>query len=143
MRQIVEAAGIEFPVAVDTDGRLSGALGFRVVPSAVFCEADGAVAYRHAADCDIADPRVRWNLARFLDGRPLREPQADDPPLSPEALALFAQGRWEDALALDPGNFLIRSQIWVARHPERFYPTVDRAWQERQLELEGYEGPLP
>jgi hypothetical protein len=55
-----------------------------------------------------------------------------------EALAL-----WREALAADPENFLIRSQIWALEHPERFWPAVDREWQEQQLMREGYEGPLP
>jgi hypothetical protein len=50
---------------------------------------------------------------------------------------------WRQALALDPANFLIRSQIWALEHPERFWPAVDRDWQELQLLKEGYDGPLP
>jgi len=76
---------------------------------------------------------------------------------NPDALALFASGvdlhqrgdivgalkSWRAALEIDPDNFLIRSQVWVVEHPEHFYPTVDRAWQERQLMREGYDQPLP
>jgi hypothetical protein len=40
-------------------------------------------------------------------------------------------------------NFLIRSQIWAAEHLERFWPVVDREWQERQLIADGYGKPLP
>jgi hypothetical protein len=38
---------------------------------------------------------------------------------------------------------VIRSQIWVAEHPKRFYPVVDRNWQEPRLLEEGYDKPLP
>jgi hypothetical protein len=54
-----------------------------------------------------------------------------------------ALATWREALSADPDNFLVRSQIWVAEHPERFYPAVDRAWQELQLVKEGYDKPLP
>jgi hypothetical protein len=50
---------------------------------------------------------------------------------------------WRRALALDPDNFLIRSQIWAAEKPERFWPVVDREWQQAQLLREGYDKPLP
>ncbi|MEX0816928.1 MAG: tetratricopeptide repeat protein [Gaiellales bacterium] len=77
--------------------------------------------------------------------------------MSPEALELFARGvalyaagdadealaLWRDALALDPDNFVVRSQIWALEHPDRFYPAVDREWQELQLVKEGYDKPLP
>jgi hypothetical protein len=63
---------------------------------------------------------------------------------------LFCQGlrdeailTWRRALAIDPENFVIRSQIWVVEHPERFDPVVDCDWQEQQLLAEGYDKPLP
>jgi tetratricopeptide (TPR) repeat protein len=62
--------------------------------------------------------------------------------------ALYQQGRVEEALTnwkaareLDPDNFTVRKQIWMVEHPERFYPTIDSAWQKEQLVLEGYVRP--
>jgi tetratricopeptide (TPR) repeat protein len=62
--------------------------------------------------------------------------------------ALYQQGHVDDALAwwkkaraLDPPNFTVRKQIWMVEHPERFYPTIDAAWQKEQLVLEGYVPP--
>lgn len=37
------------------------------------------------------------------------------------------------ALKLDPVNYVIRKQIWVIEHPERFHPEIDWAWQRDQL----------
>lgn len=156
VRPIVEEREVEFPVLVDRGSALGAALGFRVVPSGAFVDADGVVRYRHTDDFDIGDPRVRWNLERFLTGEPTESP-ADGAPMAREALELFARGAavytggrtkealslWRQALAHDPDNFVIRSQIWVAEHPERFYPVVDRDWQELQLMKEGYDKPLP
>ncbi len=45
----------------------------------------------------------------------------------------------DEALKLDPENFLIRKQRWYIRHPERFSPTIDIAWQQEQLEKEKAE----
>lgn len=47
------------------------------------------------------------------------------------ALKLF-----KSALALDRGNYLIRKQIWMVEHPERFFPEIDWAWQSEQLRKE-------
>jgi len=147
---------VSFPVIVDRASELGASLGFRVVPSGFFVDADGFVRYRHVSDFDIADPRVRWNLERFLAGEAIESPE-EEARMAPEALEFFARGAaaystglveealglWRSALECDPDNFVIRSQIWVAEHPERFYPTVDREWQELQLAKEGYDKPLP
>ncbi|MFC1729252.1 hypothetical protein ACFL6I_02850 [candidate division KSB1 bacterium] len=68
---------------------------------------------------------------------------------SPEARKLFWQGvalldedgRDEEALPvlkkaleLDPDNWLIRKQIWVVEHPEKFYEgDIDTAWQREVM----------
>jgi tetratricopeptide (TPR) repeat protein len=59
--------------------------------------------------------------------------------------ALYQQGRtaealasWKAALALDPPNFTVRKQIWMVEHPEKFYPSIDFAWQKEQLDREGF-----
>jgi hypothetical protein len=156
VRPIVEERDVTFPVLVDRESALARELGFRIVPTGFFVDGDGVVRYRHTNDFDVADPRVRWNLDRFLVGEDT-EPPAEDERMSPEALELFARGvsvyaegnadealaLWRDALALDPDNFVVRSQIWALEHPDRFYPAVDREWQELQLVKEGYDKPLP
>ena len=43
---------------------------------------------------------------------------------------------WRRALAADPDNYVIRKQIWAVEHPDRFYPTIDWAWQKEQLARE-------
>lgn len=47
-----------------------------------------------------------------------------------------AVAAWREALALDPESYIIRKQIWAVEHPERFYPTIDWAWQKEQLARE-------
>jgi len=156
VRPIVEGRGIALPVLVDRKSELGRLLGFRIVPSGFFVDATGVLRYRHVADFDVADPRVRWNLDRFLAGRPTEAPD-EDGSMEPAALERFAEGvglyaagrtkeaisLWRSALELDPDNFVIRSQIWAVEHPEHFWPAVDREWQELQLVKEGYDKPLP
>jgi peroxiredoxin len=43
---------------------------------------------------------------------------------------------WRKAHGLDPGNWVIRKQIWAVEHPEHFYPTIDYAWQREQIRRE-------
>lgn len=152
---IVEQYGIEFPVLLDPASTLAAALHFNVVPTGIFVD-DGRIAYRHPDDFDAGDPRVRAALHAFLRGEPV-PPHQGGLPMRPEALEAFARGvashargdeaealdHWRAALEIDPDNFLVRSQIWALEHPERFWPAVDRRWQEEQLVREGYDGPLP
>jgi tetratricopeptide (TPR) repeat protein len=156
VRPVVEDHRIEFPVLVDRASLLGRELAFRIVPTGFFVDAEGAIRYRHTDDFDAADPRVRWNLERFLAGEETEAP-AGDGRMDPAALERFAEGVelysegrtdeavavWREALALDPDNFVVRSQIWAVEHPEHFYPAVDRDWQELQLLKEGYDKPLP
>ena len=45
-----------------------------------------------------------------------------------------ALARWRQGLQLDPGNYLIRKQIWAVENPERFYEgDVDYDWQQEQI----------
>jgi hypothetical protein len=156
VRPVVEERDVSIPVLVDRASDLARTLGFRIVPSGFFVDAEGTVRYRHVEDFDIADPRVRWNLERFLAGEPTEQPD-EEGRMDPAALERFAEGVehygaartdealavWRSALELDPDNFVIRSQIWAAEHPEHFWPGVDREWQEFQLLKEGYDKPLP
>lgn len=156
VRPFVDEDGIAFPVLVDRSSVFARELGFRIVPAGFFVDAEGRIRYRHTDDFDVRDPRVRWNLERFLSGEDTESPVSSEP-MKRDALELFAHGVellsdqreaeavavWRRALELDPDNFLIRSQIWAVEHPEHFYPGVDREWQELQLLKEGYDKPLP
>lgn len=45
---------------------------------------------------------------------------------------------WRAGLEIDPMNFTLRKQIWMVQFPERFYPTIDMAFQVEQIEREGF-----
>ena len=47
-----------------------------------------------------------------------------------------AVAAWKEALRLDPANYVVRKQIWAHRHPERFWPEIDSAWQRAELARE-------
>jgi hypothetical protein len=159
VRPIVVTAQTTFPVLIDRASTMAGFFGFQITPSGVFLDAAANVAYVHGSafsQFDVADPRVRLNLSIHLAGG-LPHSIDDGVRAGSQALEIFAEGTslftggdttqalatWRRALAIDPDNFLIRSQIWAAEHPERFWPAVDREWQQAQLLREGYDKPLP
>ncbi len=159
-RPFVEAAGATFPALVDSSGRSSAALGFKLVPNGVFVDADGLIQYRKDGGFSSANDADREAVRRFARG--------EDPGPSPEprpqayvlgslesrlvetkmelGRVLYAADRreealahWREALYLDPDNLTIRKAIWAVRFPERFHPTIDWDWQSEQLPRERAE----
>ena len=155
-RLIVEAAGLTFPTIIDEQGTLSRLFEFKVVPNGVLLDEEGIVRWTKFGGFSIDNPDDVAAVERFLaGGEPKPSPAQDVPyalgPVERELVAtklqlgrvLLDAGRtaeataaWRDALRLDPQNFTIRKQIWVAEHPEKFFPTIDFAWQQEQLTAE-------
>ncbi|HUG16071.1 MAG TPA: hypothetical protein VMM78_13765 [Thermomicrobiales bacterium] len=71
------------------------------------------------AERELVDTKLR--LGRLLDSLGKRDEAVKE---------------WQDALHRDPENLVIRKQIWVARYPEKFHPTIDWDWQRQQLKQE-------
>lgn len=42
----------------------------------------------------------------------------------------------KEAWALEPGNWIIRKQIWAIEHPDQFYPAINIDWQKEQIKKE-------
>jgi hypothetical protein len=152
----VAAAGVTFPTVIDEQGALSRLLDFKVVPNGVLLDEQGTVHWAKFGGFSIDNPDDVAVVERFLAGDDLGpSPEQELPyalgPLEQELVAtklqlgrvLLHAGRtaeavtaWREALQRDPQNFLIRKQIWVAEHPEKFFPTIDFAWQQEQLAAE-------
>lgn len=155
-RRIIEAAGVTFPTIIDEQGALSRLFHFKVVPNGALLDEAGIVRWAKFGGFSIDNPHDVAVVERFLAGEaPGPSPEEDRPyvlgPLEQELVAtklhlgrlLLDSGRtaeataaWRDALRMDPENFTIRKQIWVAEHPEKFFPTIDLAWQQEQLATE-------
>ena len=79
---------------------------------------DAEAAYRLALTLGAADAPTHFRYGRLL----------------------LSQGRTEEgvaslkrALAVDPGNYVIRKQIWAVENPSRFYDGgIDWDWQKQQ-----------
>lgn len=50
-----------------------------------------------------------------------------------------ASNEWHKARMMDRDNFVLRKQIWMLEHPDRFHPVIDFEWQKVQLALERAE----
>ena len=155
-RPFVEAAGADFPTAVDDRGALSHHFGFKAVPNGLLVDAEGVVRWAKFGGFSIDDPDDVAVVERFLaGGEPGPSPEAALPyslgPLERDLVATKVRlGRlldeagqreeavaaWREALRLDPENFTIRKQIWAVEHPEKFFPAIDFAWQGEQLRVE-------
>ncbi len=155
-RSFVAEAGVTFQTVIDEQGALSSLFGFKVVPNGVLLDENGTVRWAKFGGFSIDDPEDVAVVERFIAGEDLGpSPERDRPyllgPTERELVAtqlrlgrgLLEAGRtadaiaaWREALRLDPQNFLIRKQIWVAEHPEKFFPTIDFAWQQEQLAAE-------
>jgi len=155
-RSFVEAAGVTFPTIVDEHGALSRLFDFKVVPNGVLLDEEGIVRWAKFGGFSIEHPEDVVVVERFLAGEEPGPSAAQDVPyalgpLDRELVATKVQlgrvlldgGRtaeavaaWRDALRLDPENFTIRKQIWAAEYPEKFFPTIDVAWQQEQLAAE-------
>jgi hypothetical protein len=151
-RPYVEAAGATFPTVVDEGNLLGQLYGFKAVPNGFLIDERGILKYRKLGSFDIcraetADILDRWTSGSDLAG--LSE-QADSSTGSTqfEADLLFRRGLdlyrkgsmeaaitlWRWGLDLDPGNYIIRKQIWAVQNPERFYNgEVDYSWQREQM----------
>ncbi len=154
-RPFVEAARATFPTLVDEAGVTTGVFGFKAIPNGVMVDPAGVVRYVKFGGFSIDNAADVAAVEQFLAGEDPDSPDRQAPyqlsPVERELVAtklrlgrlLAEQGRrdeavaeWQAALHRDPANLVIRKQIWAARHPEKFHPTIDWAWQREQMERE-------
>lgn len=82
--------------------------------------ADAEAAYRLALTLGASDAATHFRYGRLL----LSEGRKD------EGVASLKR-----ALAVDPGNYVIRKQIWAVENPGRFYDGgIDWDWQKQQTQ---------
>jgi hypothetical protein len=153
-RPWLERAGATFPTVVDAANVLGETLGYKAIPNGVVLDERGVVRYRKLGGFSVERAEDVAAVERLLTaGGPegAASGQEDEPRAGPalgrvravalqRGLDLLRQGdragaaeAWREALRADPDNYVIRKQIWAIEHPERFYPTIDWAWQKAQL----------
>ena len=150
-RSYVERAGATFTTLVDRGNVLSDLYGFRAVPNGFLIDERGIVRFAQLGGFDIGRRETAEMLERWVSGHSPEqagaEPKGGLGAGHSQANALFREGLehyrdgrtgealalWRRGLELDPGNYLIRKQIWAVENPERFYEgDVDYDWQREQ-----------
>ncbi len=148
VRAYVEGADLSYPVLVDAENMLGGSYGFLAIPNAFIVDETGILRYQRLSTFTIKKPEIRAELEGVLVGALAASAGKNAASPVEAAAELFARGAaalraglrdealelWRRAFALDPNNFLIRKQIWVVEHPEKFYPQIDFDWQKERLE---------
>lgn len=153
-RRFYEQAGVTFVRAIDGADALWETLGFQVVPNGVFLDEHGIVRYAKFGGFEGRNATDRAEIERLLAAPATAAVPAASSATqaagSSEARMWFRRGveaikrgdkqaaasHWRKALELDPGNFVIRKQIWSLEHPEQFYPAINPQWQREQLAKE-------
>jgi hypothetical protein len=148
---------------VDAANVLGEAFGYKAIPNGVLLDERGVLRYRKLGGFSVERAEDVAAVERLLgaaapDRSAVPAPAGTAPPGAADdagrTTALRrgldrlrvgdregALAAWRTALAADPDNYVVRKQIWVVEHPERFYPTIDWAWQKAQLARERAAGP--
>jgi hypothetical protein len=155
-RPWLERAGATFPTVVDAANALGEALGYKAIPNGIVLDEGGAVRFRKVGGFSVERDEDVGAVEHLLAaggagaaGGAAADGQAGPAMGRARAAALqrgldrLRQGdrpgavaAWREALRADPDNYVIRKQVWAVEHPERFYPTIDWAWQRTQLARE-------
>ncbi|MHB8646069.1 MAG: redoxin family protein [Thermomicrobiales bacterium] len=159
-RPWTEKAGATFPTVVDRDNTLAAIYDYKLIPNGIFLDEAGIIRYRKFGGFNVENAADVRAIQQLIDGGVAQiELDAKDAPyhLSETERALIdtrmrrgaglfarhartdAVAEWTQALHLDPENLTIRKQIWMARYPEKFHPTIDFDWQKGQLAREREE----
>jgi hypothetical protein len=159
-RPWAEKAGATFPTVVDRDNILAAVYDYKLIPNGIFLDEQGIIRYRKFGGFSIENATDVEAIQRLIDGETAQIGQdtKDAPYLLSEAeralvdarmrlgAERFARGaraeaiaEWTQALRVDPENLTIRKQIWMAKYPEKFHPTIDFDWQKGQLAREREE----
>ena len=154
----LEQAGTTFRTLVDQHNELGKAFSLKYVPVAVIVDADGRLV-RPITGVNIGDDGFRaeleawattgdvpaaWRATEAPEHRQLSQAEREADARLQLALVLLEMQRAEEALEqlrlavkADPGNWLIRKQMWAIETPGAFYHgPVDYAWQKAQQQLE-------
>lgn len=152
----VTKAGCNFPVLVDQDNITGATFGIKLVPYAVALNPDLTLA-AGPFKANIDDPQFLGECQSWVTdgtvadswnetlGTPLADHEKEALKLLVQARQKLQEGEQEQALELlrqgyhkDPKNWLIRKQMWVVEHPDKFYrgEKPDYDWQKVQLEQE-------
>ncbi|MBM7570600.1 tetratricopeptide (TPR) repeat protein [Aquibacillus albus] len=150
-----------FTTVVDAENKLANLFGFKIVPNGIFMDKEGTIRFIKQGFQVTNEEHVEA-IRKLIFGE-VEKVELDDQYYTPIDIASdvekqLAQTKFklgmeysnngkkeealkelDEALLLDSDNFLIRKQRWYIRYPEKFSPTIDTEWQQKQLEKEKAE----
>lgn len=150
-----------FTTVIDSENVFANVFGFKIVPNGIFIDKEGTIRLIKQGFQVTNEDHVE--AVRKLIFSEVEKVELDDHYYNPSdstsdiekqlAQTKFKLGmeyskngkkvealkELDEALLLDTDNFLIRKQRWYIRHPEKFSPTIDTDWQQKQLEKEKAE----
>lgn len=153
--------GTTFNTVVDTENKLSSLFRFKIVPNGIFVDEKGTI--RLIKQGFKVDEETHLDAIRQLLDEKVEKVELEDsyysPPTEIDQLRIrLAETKYklglqylkneqkeealtelDEALRLDPDNFLIRKQRWYIRYPEKFAGTIDTDWQQTLLKQEREE----
>lgn len=153
------AEGHTFKTWVDSSNALGELFEFDAIPNGVFVSSDGVVRMVKPNFSVNKDEHVQA-IEKLLSGEVKKVEFAENsqregtPNLEKQlsqtkfklGMEYTKQGKEEaalkeldEALLLDPDNFVIRKQRWYIRYPEKFNPEIDHDWQKEILKKEKEE----
>ena len=146
---------------MDSNNELANAFGFKIVPNGIFFDKQGTI--RLIKQGFQVTDKAHTEAVRKLIFEEVEKVTLDDEYYNPSntanelekqlsqtkfklAMEYANKGKidaalkeLDEALYLDTDNFLIRKQRWYIKYPEKFSPTIDIEWQQKQLEKEKAE----
>ena len=154
----LEKANTTFPTLLDRHNQIGKAYGVKYVPVGVLIDADGLLV-RPVSMVDIRDPAFQLELEEWVTRGILPPSWKDGSSRGSTSLSPSEQQSDEhlqnavkhldnddreaaleelqEAVTLDPENWLIRKQRWAIEKPEAFYKgEVDYEWQKSRIESE-------
>lgn len=150
-----------FKTVVDSENKISSLFNFKIVPNGIFVDKDGTIRLIKQG-FKVSDDTHTSAVQQLINGE-ADCIELDDPYYSPStevekvqvqlaetkfklAMQYLNHSNKDDALKeldeaikLDPDNFLIRKQRWYIRYPEKFNGTIDTDWQQELLKEEKEE----
>lgn len=147
-----------FKTVVDSENVLANYFGFKIVPNGIFIDKDGIIrlikqgfSVQNQEHIDAVEKLINGTVDKVVLENEYYNPTNHVTELEKQlsqtkfklGMEYAKNGKIEEALKeldesllLDPDNFLIRKQRWYIRFPEKFSPTIDIEWQQKQLEKE-------
>lgn len=152
--------GTTFTTVVDTENKLANLFGFKIVPNGIFVDEEGTIRllkqgfqvskeehvkaveqllHDEVEVVELEDTYYKTDSTQDFKNQLAQTKFKLGMEYAKQVKKEEALKELDEALLLDPDNFLIRKQRWYIRYPQKFAPAIDIDWQQQLLEKERAE----